>query len=121
MAIRTPSVLDRRRSLTGVPVRQKGVRILSERPDGDGIVLLNRFERSRRWFSRLIPPVIERRFELDELGAFVFRLVDGKADVAAIIEAFSRRYQVSRREAEASTVAFLKMLAQRNIVAIMIP
>jgi hypothetical protein len=40
--------------------------------------------------------------------------------VAQIIESFRVRYAANRREAELSTVAFLRSLAQRQIISIVI-
>lgn len=112
--------LDRRRSLKGVPVRHKSVSVETETTPDAGMVLLNRITRGKGWWSRFAPPVIEQRLELDELGAFVFGLIDGRRDVARIIEEFAARYRVNRREAELSTAAFLRKLAQKRLISIVI-
>lgn len=113
--------LDRARSLQGIPVLTEHVEIENAYTNERGMVLLSRLPRGRGWLSRFGPPVIERRLELDELGAFVVRNIDGKTDVARIVTFFRERYRVSVREAELSVVAFLKSLIKRGVVAIVIP
>ena len=112
--------LDRRTSLQGVPVRHETITVDPTAGGTNGIVLINRFERGKGFLSRFAPPVIEQRLELDELGAFVFQLIDGERTVAQIIEEFVRRYRVNRREAELCTVAFLRRLTQKRLVSIVI-
>ena len=70
--------------------------------------------------ARFMPPILERTVKLDELGAFVFRLIDGQRTVLQIVEAFQQRYKANRREAELSTVEFLRSLAQRRVISIAI-
>ena len=79
-----------------------------------------RLKRGTGFMARFMPPVLERSVKLDELGAFVFRLVDGRRTVLQIVEAFAKRYKANRREAELSTVDFLRSLAQRQIISIAI-
>lgn len=115
----SPPAPDRRTSLGGIPVLEPEVSIETAAPAGGGLVLVSR--RARRgggWLARFAPPVLERRVELDELGAFVVRLFDGERDVAAIAAAFAERFKVCRREAELCTANFIKRLAQRRMVAI---
>ncbi len=110
--------IDRRRSLDGIPV-VNGVARATLTEAGRVVVVL-RHVRGKGLLSRLAPPVIERRFELDELGSFVFRLIDGQRTVAGIVEAFREQYRLNRREAELSTVSFLRMLAQRRVIAVVV-
>ncbi len=112
--------LDRGRSLHGVPVRSDNVTVAETAEDRDGLVLINRVVRGTKWWSRFAPPVLEQRLELDELGSFVFELIDGRHSVAQIIEKFVGKYRVNRREAELATVAFLRKLAQKRLIAIVI-
>lgn len=113
--------LDRQRSLSGVPVRNTGIIVETDRKPADGMVLINRVKRGDSLWSRFFSPsVIEQRLELDELGSFVFGLIDGRRSVAQIIDEFIQRYRVNRREAELCTVAFLRRLAQKRLVSIAI-
>ncbi len=112
--------IDRRQSLAAIPVRNPTIVNETVTKDGDGIVVLTRLERGNRWWSRFAPPVIEQRIELDEMGAFVFRRINGERKVQQIIEEFIRNFRVNRREAELSTVAFLKSLAQKRLISIVV-
>lgn len=109
---------DRQRLLEGVPVLDRSVTL----EDGEGakVLLSVRFERGRGFLDRFRPPVDTRRINLDELGAFVVRLIDGKKTVKEIIHAFVVKHRINRREAELSVLDFLKSLIQRNVILIAI-
>ncbi|MDD5678861.1 MAG: PqqD family protein [Kiritimatiellae bacterium] len=108
--------LDRRRSLDGVPVLNEGVS--SSRGDADRVIITIRRPRRAGLMGRFQPAVIERTVKLDELGSFVFRQIDNSKNARAIIDAFVGRYQLNRREATLSTVAFLKSLVKRGVISI---
>lgn len=59
-----------------------------------------------------------RKLELDEIGSDVWELCDGTHTVEAIIKALGDKYKMNRRQTEASVTAFLKMLAERRLVAL---
>jgi hypothetical protein len=108
--------VDRRRSLAGIPVLNPGVSVKEE---GAGCLRVTvRRRRGSGFLARFQPPVLERNVELDELGAFVFRQIDGRCSTADIIDLFTRAHKVNRREAELSCVAFLKSLAARGVISI---
>jgi hypothetical protein len=110
-------LINRTQSLTGIPVVNDGVKTV----EADGrLQVVVRWQRTRGLWSRFMPPVLERTVKLDEVGAFVFRLIDGRRNVRQIIEEFVRRYRANRREAELSTVAFLRSLAERRVISIVI-
>ena len=118
---RRQSNLTREQSLAAVPVRNAAVR--DERGDDGKIVLRVPVKRTGVWkaLGRVLNvPEADRRVELDELGTFVWELCDGKTDVRAIIERFSRRFKLNRKEAEVSMVAYLRTLARRRLVGIMV-
>ena len=79
-----------------------------------------RLHRKPGLLSRFQPPVMERNIKLDELGSFVTRLIDGNRGTRAIVAAFVTRYQVTTREAELSCIQFLKLLAARHAVSIIV-
>ncbi len=60
----------------------------------------------------------EKSFELDELGAFVWDAADGTRTVEGLIRHFAAEKKVNLREAEVAVLAFLKMLAKRNLMAL---
>jgi hypothetical protein len=111
--------IDRKQSLTGVPVVSDDVIVRQEAPDRMCLVVRRR--RGTGLLARFQPPVMEKTVRLDNLGSFVFGLMDGRRPVRRIVDEFEKRYRVNRREAELSTVAFIKSLAERNVIAIVIP
>lgn len=54
---------------------------------------------------------------LNEVGARIWSLVDGKRSVRQIAAEICREYQVEQFEAEEDTLAFLNDLAGRGVVA----
>ena len=110
--------LDRRKSLEAIPVVNGGVKAT----DGPaGLVLKVIVLRGSGFLARFQPAVMERRVELDEIGSFVFRLIDGKRTALDIVGAFVGRYRTNRREAELSCVEFLKSLVRRHVISIAVP
>jgi hypothetical protein len=62
----------------------------------------------------------ERQIKLDEVGSSVWEMCDGDNDLHAIIAMLNRRYKLSKREAEASVREYMKTLAQRNLVGLIV-
>jgi len=69
-----------------------------------------------RRFSRQEPAAMTGRLELDEMGAAVWDLIDGRRSVKRIAELFGESYQVHPREAEVSVTRFLRELGRRGLV-----
>ncbi len=76
------------------------------------------------WYGRLAGRLgawdnrpMTKRLELDEMGAAVWRLIDGKHTVQDIISRVATDYSLLDREAEASVTAFLRELGKRSLVA----
>ena len=115
---RRPTI-DRRQSLAGIPVLNDGTVLASEGAE-DNVVVKVPLRRQRGFLGRLFPDVAEKQIKLDELGSFVIRHVDGKTSVLDIVEAFVKRFGVNRREAELSIAEFLKSLARRRVISIVI-
>ena len=88
--------------------------------DKGNIEIHVKIKRGNGFLSRFQPPVIERKIKLDELGGFVFNQIDGNNTTLKIIECFIARYHTNRREAELSTVEFLKSLVKKGIISILI-
>ena len=107
---------QRRTALKGVPVLRDGAAI--RRTDDGGAEITVSVPRGPAFFDRFRPPVIEKRHVLDELGAFVLQQIDGRRNVEQIIDAFVERFRINPREAELSTVAFVKMLLQRQVITV---
>ena len=110
--------MDRRQSLEGVPVLNENV---SQADDETGRLVINiKVKRGNSFLARFQPPVLERNIRLDEIGGFVFKLIDNRRTVLEIIELFLEKYRVNRREATLSVVAFLKSLVKKGVVSIVI-
>jgi len=62
-----------------------------------------------------------RKIELDEVGTFVWDMCDGETTIREMIDRMSEEYTLNRREAEVSLTAFVKMLAGRQLVAVLVP
>ncbi len=63
-------------------------------------------------------PSARKTFELDALGVFVWQAIDNRKTVEQLIRHFAREKRVALREAEVSILAFLKMLTQRGLIAL---
>src|SRR3954449_5988410 len=105
-APRSPAV-PREGAMSVRPVR---VDVKVERSDGGGARLIVPV-RPRRWLG--IKPGATRKFELDELGLFVWERCDGSNTVAQIIDAVATRSGGTQKQAETATRSFLHTLARR--------
>lgn len=119
---------DRRRQLapealrSAVPSRNPVVQVLDEQ---EGRVVLEApLEVAKsKWvagLARLTKQPETKRFELEEVGSFVWNLIDGKRSFEGISEALRERYKMGRVEADAALGAFLQMLSQRRLVTLWI-
>lgn len=97
-----------------------------QRPNADGeagpeLVLLRVPRRSDK-FGNLIAKWFKlpefRKLELDEIGSDVWEMCDGSNNVEALTKAICAKYRLNRRQAEASVTAYLRMLAERRLVAL---
>lgn len=93
-----------------------------------GELLLTYPVRARPWFEalarRLGAPaagVQTRRLQLDTLGTAAWQLLDGQRTVAAVVQAFGRKFQLHPREAEVSVTRFLKELGKRGLIGLKAP
>lgn len=59
-----------------------------------------------------------RKLELDELGTRVWRLLDGKRNVAEVAAELAAEYGLHKREAEVSVTGFLRELGKRGLIAL---
>jgi hypothetical protein len=114
-----PREFNRRESLAGVAVVNEGVSLIED-DETRKITLKVRQPRGFTFFDRFRPPVVERKYELDELGSFVMAQIDGQKTAGKLVDVFAEHYGVNRRESELSVVSFLKMLMQRRIISVVI-
>jgi hypothetical protein len=112
--------LGRGESLSARPVLNRLVRV-EHGEDGHAILQVPRGDSAlvrsvSRWFH--LPPY--RPIALDELGTFVIELCDGRHTVRDLVDMFAKRFKLNRREAELGMTTFLRTLARRSIVALVI-
>ncbi|MFW6189211.1 MAG: PqqD family protein [Planctomycetota bacterium] len=112
--------LDREDSLSAKPVLNRLVK--TERDEKDNIVLhVPRPDNSTvRWLARVLHLPPYKKVALDELGTFVIERCDGEHTVEDIVDKFTKRFKLNRREAEVSTSTFLRNLARRSIIGLVI-
>lgn len=110
--------VDRRQSLDGIPVLNENVSY--ERDESGRVVIKVKLQRRGGLLARFQPPVMERNVRLDEVGGFVFGLIDNRRSTFEIIDLFLARYRVNRREAALSVVDFLKSLIKRGVISVAI-
>ena len=110
--------IDRRQSLDGIPILNEHI---SCENDQTGRLVINiKLKRGNGFLARFQPPVLERNVRLDEIGGFVFKLIDNQRSTLEIVNMFLSKYCVNRREATLSVVDFLKSLVKRGVVSIVI-
>jgi len=61
-----------------------------------------------------------KQFELEQVGAFVWNLCDGRHTFEGISKRLREEFKLSRLEADASLSAFLQMLSQRKLITMMV-
>ncbi len=111
------AALDFQALLAFVPTPNSAVR--AERR-AHGLVLMVPL-RERAWtrLARLILPLRpERGYALDRLGEEVWQACDGKRTLETIVEAFATAHKLSFHEARLCVMQFIKMLSERNLVAL---
>ncbi len=115
-------IITRAQALSMIPVRNSQVQ---EKEFGDGLIRLSYPLAVKPWFGKLAESVglwdkrpMIKQLELDEMGSFVWSLIDGSHSVQAIADAFVSQYKVQQREAELSVTAFIKNIGQRGIIGL---
>ncbi len=76
------------------------------------------FQALHRKFTKNSVETPTKRLELDEMGSFVWKLIDGRRSVGDIITTFAHEYKVSNQEAETAVTAFIKTLGQRGFIGL---
>jgi len=122
------STLDRRRRLEpeelrkAVPMANPAVKVVSE--SDSGLILEAPLQVStNRWIAgmaRILKQPNTKRFELEPVGAFVWKSIDGSTSFEGISRKLREHYKMSRVEADAALGAFLQMLAQRRLITLWI-
>ncbi|MEJ5169998.1 MAG: PqqD family protein [Fimbriimonadales bacterium] len=122
------STFDRRRRLEpeelrkAVPMANPAVRVVDE--SESGLILEAPLQVStNRWIAgmaRILKQPDRKRFELEPVGAFVWKSIDGRTSFEGISRKLREQYRMSRVEADAALGAFLQLLAQRRLITLWI-
>jgi hypothetical protein len=70
------------------------------------------------WLARRASHPTNHELELDEIGAFVVGLCDGKRTLEGIALKLSNEYKITRHEAEASLLSFVDSLRKRGYLTL---
>ena len=94
---------------------------VTEAPDGGARLKVP--IRPSRFAGRLfrVPEGTTKTFELEAIGYSVWKQCDGKTSVQQIIRRLSKQYNISLREMEVSTVAFLQTLVRKGLIGMAMP
>ena len=119
-----PKALSREASLASKPIRNPA--LTCERHGDGGLLLRVPYTPPRSRWARLVARALrlegtERRISLDEIGTYVWDMCDGETTVRKMIGRFAEEYKLNRKEAEVSMVQYLRTLAKRGLVGIMVP
>ena len=116
------TTLSRTEALACVP-KQNDSTSWQELENGDiqftyAIPLSRMFQAIHRRFSKNSVETATKKLQLDAMGSFVWRLIDGERSVGTIIKTFADEYKVSNQEAETAVTAFIKTLGQRGFIGL---
>lgn len=59
---------------------------------------------------------LESIYNLNEVGAFIWRLIDGRTSLSQIIDAVCAEFEVAAEEAEKDTVEFVAALEEAGMI-----
>ena len=114
--------LSRTEALACIPVQHSDL-TWEELENGDilftyPIPLSPFFQNLYQRFSkkRMEPPT--KKLQLDAMGSYVWKLMDGEKSVREIITVFAATYNVTATEAETAVTSFLKTLGQRGFIGL---
>jgi hypothetical protein len=74
-----------------------------------------------RMFSRQGRQTFMRRFELDQIGADLWRQIDGRRTAGDLAIYLACKRNLEARQAEDSLIAYLQMLMVRGLVGLVVP
>ncbi len=107
-----------RQMLEARPVRNSAAEVLRE--EADVISIEVKMKKPRPLFPPLswfVRSRTTRTIRLDRLGSQVWELCDGERTVEDLVDEFARHHRLTFHEARASVTAYLRMLVQRGVLA----
>ncbi|MDO8683047.1 MAG: PqqD family protein [Armatimonadota bacterium] len=89
--------------------------------DGGEILLKipKRSDRLGKIIGRIFRIPDYKEILLDEVGAGVWEMCDGKKSIGQIIDETSKMFKLNKRESEVSVTTYIKMLAERRLVGLL--
>lgn len=113
-----PPPLPRRELLRAKPVRNEK---LTCEENSDGEIVLGIPRRKTWWIntmSRMFYVPSRRTVVLDPIGSFLWGLCDGQNTVDHVISTIRTEYKLERKEAEVSTLTYLKQLTEKGLIGL---
>jgi len=105
-----------------IPLRNPDANIVAEADDS--IVIEAPLRQTSTGIVRLLAKSSKapemKRFEMEAVGAYVWKLCDGTQTFEGISKMLREKYKMQRVEADAALAAFLQMLAQRKLITLMV-
>jgi hypothetical protein len=111
---KTPPI-TREDSLAMRPIRMADVEMDVDDAGNGKLRVPMRPTRIASFLGAKLPPR-PKTFEFDAVGVYLWKQLDGKTSVEQLIRRIGKQYNLELRQAEASTVAFLKTLMQKGLV-----
>ena len=115
--------ITREQMLAVRPVRHPKIEWAREpRKSDEVVVALLKIPRLRGKWADFVAKWLQvpdyKKVELDEIGSDVWEMCNGSTNVEAIAKAIGVSYRLNKRQAEVSVTAYLKMLAERRLIAL---
>ena len=105
-----------------IPVGNPNVEVLTD--DESGILLQYPLSKEGKGWQAFVARArnldVAKKVELDPVGAFVWRLCDGKHTFEGISRRLREEFKMKRVEADAALGAFLQMLSRRKLITLMV-
>jgi len=89
--------------------------------EGEIIITLKRRE---DWWVKFLSALFvvprERKIALDEIGSMLWELFDGQHTIKELAQMLAERLKISYKEAELSLTEYLRILARKRLVALIV-
>ena len=118
--LRKQPKIGREAMLKSKPARNEA--LTWQKNENDEIVIT--IERRTDWKARILSKVFwipeNRTLMLDQIGAQVWEMCDGKTSVDAMIRKLSKEHKLNLKEAEVSLLTYLKSLGKKHLIGFLV-